>query len=421
MDEDARMWRLLADNARFRLFLFADLISCFGNGLSGIGVTWFIRELTGDNTSVGMLIAVHVVGGIVMFPFAGWIADRFDRRRVLVVSNAFRAALSVLGAAAVFAGFHPALAIFILAFTSGMGWTVFFPASRGLLQEILSSEEYTRGSGLVETSLQIGTFVSAAAMGLLYVTVGFGTLLVADALTFIASNVLLSRMQHRSSVRPEHLPFLQQIREGFAFLSRHRVLLGYGIVLFLPFVVTMSLNVVMPGYVAVHLRRDAATFGIADMCYGIGAFLAGLCAAGVIRTAGGRFRAIALFFGASIAGLSFLAGNRWVAGLCAACTIVGFANSSLRVTMQAHLMELVPKEFMGRCMSIWLGISMVMHLISSSTVGLLMDAISVPVGFVWLAAVMAAGFVGALLVARALARGALPLHSGTPSATVGVV
>lgn len=418
--EHRLMWRLLAGNSQFRMFLFADLISCFGNGLSGIGVTWFIRESMGSNAAVGLLLALHIAGGMVMFPFAGGIADRFDRRKVLIASNAFRAGLTFAVAGVVFAGTHPVAAVYFLAFTGGMGWTVFFPASRGLLQEILSGGEYTRGTGLVETSLQVGTFVSAAAMGLLYVHWGFGTILVIDACTFVASNALLMRMRHTSLLHPQHQPFLSQIGEGLRFLGRHRALLGYGIVLFVPFVATMSFNVVMPGYVSAHLKRNALTFGLADMTYGIGACAAGL-AASAIAARLPRSRAISGLFLVSIGGLLFLAGNSWVVGLYAGCAAVGFSNSSLRVSMQAHLMELVPGAAMGRCMSIWLGISMCMHLLSSSAAGVLMDAFSPPAGFAWLAAVMMAGLCGACWVRRALERAGgrtgNSLHSAAPFTT----
>lgn len=411
------MWRLFVANGRFRTYLLADFISCFGNGLSGIGAVWFIRQLMGSNASVGLLMVLHIVGGMVMFPFAGGIADRFDRRGVLIASNACRAGLSLAVAAAIFSGLHPGAAVYALAFAGGMGWTVFFPASRGLLQEILAGGEYVRGTGMAEASLQIGTFMAAAAMGILYDRWGFGTILVIDAFTFVVSNALLMRMQPTAAPRPRpQQPFLTQIREGVAFLARRRPLLAYGVVLFIPFVVTLSLNVVMPGYVSSRLGRGAATFGFADMCYGVGACVAGL-AASTISARSSRPRAIALLFVSSISGLLFLAGNRWVSGLFAASGVIGFANSSLRVVMQAHLMELVPQEVMGRCMSLWFGISMFLHIASSSVAGLLMDLLPTPAGFVWLAAVMAAGLCGIRRISLALARTGTPLHSGRPFTT----
>ncbi len=363
--------------------------------MSFIGASWFILEATGSNSSVGSLLALTLFAGLVTFPFSGMIADRFNRRQVLWWSNLVRGIIITAVAATILTGSFKTPYLYFLVIVAGAGWSVFVPASRGLVQELVPQDELIKGNSLAEISMQAGMFMAAAACGVIYKYLGFAAILLIDAATFFVSNYFLAKIRYDAIVAHDrHEPFYKQFSNGLKFLVQNPFIFGFGVMMFLPFVATMTSNVVLPGYVRGYLHQDSVVFGLADMSYGVGACLSGFIAISLAARLT-RNRGVILFFIASIASLVFLVFNRHVAGLYAASVVFGLCNSSIRILLQTTAMEVTPKEFFGRAMSVWMAFSMAMQVASTYGVGRLMDAVSTNFGFLLLAAIMAIGLAGA--------------------------
>lgn len=394
------MFLSIFKNQRFKGFFVADIISSFGAGMSFIGANWFVMEFTGTNKAVGSLLAVTLASGLVIFPFAGTIADRFRRTKVMVVANITRAIASAIIAAALIAGKFDMRLIYLLAVIAGAGWAIFMPASRAFVQEVLPREDYIKGSSFIEVSLQVGMFTAAAACGIVYKYLGFPAILLIETCTFLAGSYFLSRIKYEAIIAPDKGEvFYKQFINGGRYLLRHPATLAFGIAMFIPFVATMSSNVILPGYVNRHLMADTVVFGFADMSYSMGACLSGFIAAHLVSKLG-RHRTVIMFFVASTMTQFYLVANAGIAGLYIASLIFGLGNSSLRIALHSQAMELVPTEYMGRCMSVWMALSMIMQVASAYGLGSLTDILPVRFGFLWLAAIMMAGFGGYLWLAQ---------------------
>lgn len=380
-------------NRNFRHYFIADVISGFGTGMSFIGANWFILELTGKSSSVGLLLAVTLLSGLVVFPFAGTIADKFSRKKVIIWSNAVRAIAIAAMAALYYTGRFNTGYLYFLAVVGGVGWTIFIPASRGMVQELLEKGDLIKGNSLIEISMQVGMFTAAAVAGIVYKFWGFGAIMVIDAVTFLVSNISLVGINYDRIMAHDHEEsFRVQFSNGLRYLKSNAAVFVFGIVAFIPFAATMASNVVLPGYVSEHLGRDSVVFGLADMSYGIGACLSGFIAAAVAAKIT-KHRAIVAFFVVSTAACVYLVFNAQVAGLYAASLVFGLCNSSLRIVMNTILMEEVPKAYFGRAMSVWMACSMFMQAAVSYGIGALMDVFYVTMGFLWISIVMIVGFV----------------------------
>ncbi|MGM0421056.1 MAG: MFS transporter, partial [Bacillota bacterium] len=93
MEEQTRsIWK----NKNFFLLFAGGLVSRIGNGIHHIALVWFILELTGSGTATGTILLLSTLPGVLVSPFGGLIADRFDRK-ALIVGNDFLRGLIVLG------------------------------------------------------------------------------------------------------------------------------------------------------------------------------------------------------------------------------------------------------------------------------------------------------------------------------------
>jgi DHA3 family tetracycline resistance protein-like MFS transporter len=375
----------------FRLYFAGEAISSLGNGIGLIALTWYLLDRTGDATAVSLFWGLALGAGLFTLPLGGVVADRYSRRSIAVAADAIGLATMLLLGAIALAGDPPLALVYAVTFLAGVGHALFWPAIVALLQEIIPVDELTEASGLREITFQVGNMTGAALGGPLFEQVGLGWALVLDAATFAASAVALILIRYRPIAAPEHASFRTLVAGGVDYLRRHGAVALFGVVSLVPFVATISLNVVAVAYVADVLERDATTYGVFDMTYSAGAVASGFLAALVVLRFG-EWTALASFMLALAAVYAaFALEPTALAPAFALMFLAGFCSSAYRVVSQAVLLRIVPKAVMGRTTAAFLLVSTVLQVAVAFSIGPLIDAGGVGVAFLLLALLVAAG------------------------------
>src|SRR5919197_691965 len=199
-------------------------------------------------------------------------------------------------------------------------------------------------------------------------------------------------------------------RPSLAYLRRHRAVAGFGVASVIPWVATISLNVVIVPYVLQALRLSATAYGLADMTYGAGAMASGFLAAILVLRLGdwtsmtGVMAALVACY-AALAVLPALVATFYVLAFAA-----GFCSSAFRVITNALLFKVVPNEVMGRTAATFLLASMLLQVAVTLAIGPLVNHAGPRGGFAALAAIVAGGLALLLVVAPAFRR----LPQGVP-------
>lgn len=375
----------------FRNFFFSDIISGFGVGMSFIGANWFLMDQTNSLQSLGFMLSLNVIAGFLVFPYVGTITDKFNRKTIIFWAHIIRA-IVILGVCStfLFSGFKIEF-LYLLAVLNGIGWTVYMSASRSLIQELLDAEDLINGNSLIEISLQVGMFMAAAVSGFLYAFFGFWLILLINAMAFLISTLFLVRIKYSPMlVEDKEETFYVNFKKGLTYLKERPGIFLLGVAAVIPLVTTMTFNVVLPGYVNLSLNGSSVVFGFADMFYGCGGLLAGFIAAPLAKKIS-KNGATIVFFLISIGTLVAAAVNSYIFVLYLISVLFGLGNSSIRIVMNTTIMENVSKSYMGRAMSVWMAISLLLQTVSASGVGLLMDSLSPRAGFIWMSVLMLMG------------------------------
>lgn len=384
----------------FRNFFLSEIISGFGVGMSTIGANWFLLDQTNSTKLIGLMLSLNVIAGFLVAPLIGTLADKFNRK-VIILWTYLVQVIVLIGITGLLSisGFKIEY-VYLFAIVNGMGWTTYISTSRSLVQEILSDQDYINGNSLVEISLQVGMFMAGAASGVIYKYSGFEFILIFNATAFILSSIFLSRVKYNSiTIDNKEETYRESFKNGIRYLADRPKIFFLGVVAIIPLVSTMMYNVVLPGYVSDTVGGDSIVFGLSDMFYGIGGLLSGLIAAPVAKRISNNATVI-LFFCLSIGILLCFAFNSYVLVLFLGSVLFGLSNSSLRIVMNTTLMETVSKSFMGRAMSVWMAISLIIQAIASPVLGLLIDKFSPGVGFMALSGLMIIGFIIYRIVVR---------------------
>ena len=276
----------LLKNARFRRLWIGQGLSFVGDFVSTVALVLLVVDVSGSASAVGGVLVARLLPTLAS-PLVGVLADRLDRRAVLVAADLVRAVL-VLGL--IFARDLPI--IFALVFLLGVAQTVFNPTVRAAFPSVVGGGDLTRANAIISGTFSFSVMAGPALGGVLVATVGVELAFLLDALTFLASAALLSTIRLPAPERDGgEEGFFEELRAGFGYLASARVppiVAG-------AFLATLTANAAIPA--EAFLAKD--TFGAGDVGYGL---LASLWGGGMILGSaltvvlGGRINLISLYF-----------------------------------------------------------------------------------------------------------------------------
>lgn len=202
----------------FRLFFGGQLISQVGNWLTLVAQTLLVLKLTNSGYALGALAAAQFGPVLVLGAFAGLMADRSDKRRLLIIVQVLAMLQSFALAGLAFMDRPPLLAIYLVAMVSGIATAFDNPARRSFVVEMVP-EEHINNAVSLNSALMTGSRVLGPALaGLLVSTVGFGWCFALDGVSYLAVIVAFWRMNpgelRQAPVTPKGKG---QIREGLRY------------------------------------------------------------------------------------------------------------------------------------------------------------------------------------------------------------
>jgi MFS family permease len=358
----------LLRNTRFLRLWLGQGISFVGDAVSMVALVILIVQITGSASAVGGALVARLLPTLAS-PLAGVLADRLDRRIVLVASDLARAIL-VLGM--VFA--RDLVILYVLIFLMGLARTLFNPTVRAAFPSVVGGGDLTRANSLISATFSISITVGPALGGLLVATVGVDAAFVLDAVTYLISAALLSLIPLPRPQGSEDKGVVRELRSGFSYLVGARVPLGIVVGAFLTVLAT---DITIPA--EVFLAKE--TFDAGDVGYGLLVSLWGIgMVAGSALTAvlANRVNLIPLYFVGIFFWALALAGTglspTFIIAL-GALTVAGISNGIDNVATDTIVQTRVPDALLGRVFSVRFLSYSIAEALAYPAGGLIMDAI----------------------------------------------
>lgn len=334
----------------FRLFFGGQLISQIGNWLTLVAQALLVLALTDDGVALGGLAAAQFGPVLLIGPWAGLIADRSDKRKLLMIVQFIAMAQSLVLAALAFSGDPPVLAIYAVALVGGVTVAFDNPARRAFVVEMVPEDDTANAVSLNSALMTGSRVIGPAIAGLLISTVGFGWCFLVDAFSYLFVIEGLRRMdtsQLRPSVVAERAR--GQVRAGLRY-ARSVPELWVPLVM-MAVVGTLSYNfqTVFPLFVTRDLGGSAETFTALFSVVSIGALVGALVSA-ARKTASVRTVSLsAMAFGASMAVMAFVpnATTAFAVGL-----VLGVSSISFLVSSTAIVQMRAAPEMRGRVLAL---------------------------------------------------------------------
>jgi len=383
----------------YRLWFAGALVSNIGSWMQRTAQDWIVlTQLTDhDAAALGITMALQFGPILVLMPIAGLMADRFDRKRLLMWTQALQCALALALGILVVLGTVQLWEVYLFALLLGIVTAIDAPARQAFVSELVPDADLPNAVALNSTSFQSARLVGPALAGVLVALIGAGPVFLLNALSFggvIAGLGLIRRSQLRAVTRLA--PAKGQIRDGLRYVrSRPDIL----VVLVMVFIVgTFGFN--FPVFIAtmatVEFGQGATGFGLLSSVIAAGAVVGSLLAARRERARFGVVVVAAGAFGLSCL-LAALAPSLWTFALT--LLVIGVSSLTMMTTANAYVQTTTEPAMRGRVMALYMAIfaggtpigAPVVGLVANGLgprwalgIGALSGAIAAGVAIVWL-------------------------------------
>ena len=336
----------------FRLFAAGQLISMTGTWVQLVAQSWLIYRLTGRATLLGL---VGFAGNFPIFllaPIGGALADRFERRRIIVVTQAISMVLAFVLAGLTLGGVVREWHIVALAAGLGIIHAFDIPARQSFLVEMVGRDDLINAIGLNSSLFNGARMIGPAVAGVLVAAVGEGWCFFINAISFAAVLVALLAIRVPPFQAPAKTSTLSRIREGFAFAVHERPVRALLVMLSFLSLVGMPFMVLMPVFADRVLFGGPAAYGILMSAAGMGALAGAIALASKrdVRGLGGWVARAAIGFGALLAVFS-LSRSMWLSVLL--LLPIGFSMMVQISSSNTLIQTMVPDALRGRVMSVY--------------------------------------------------------------------
>jgi MFS family permease len=334
----------------FRLFFIGQTISNTGNWLTRVALILLVLKISGSGFAVGALAACQFGPILLLSPLAGALADRSDKRHLLLLTQSLEMAQSIGLAILAFMPHPPLGGLYALAIGGGALLAFDNPLRRSFVTEMVVAEDIPNAVVLYSIIVNVSRIFGPALAGLLILTLGYGWCFTIDAATYLAVLFCLAIMRpaelHRRPARPRTKG---EVREGMRYVRAMPVLWISLVMLLGVNMLAYNFTVTLPLFVTDALHRSGAVFTVLYAVFGSGAVVSALIVAhrSLVRMRHIIFGAVALGFTMLI--LAFAPG---VGAAVPAVFLVGMA-SILYLTATTAIIQVEAKpEMHGRVLSL---------------------------------------------------------------------
>lgn len=358
------------------LLFIANSISTIAQGISMIAIPWYFVQEEMFPTYTKFFIFANVV---VLFwvPYCGVIIDKYNRKNIFLVANLISAIILLSVAYYGYAnGGLPWLFVASIFGMTFMNYNIHYPNLYAFVQEITEPHQYGKITSYLEIQGQLSSMLAGAASAILLEGIEKGPqkllglninipftieawniedIFLMDGITYVISFIIISFISYQAlkDSKSETGSILSRLKSGIAYFKKYPEIFIFGVASYCIFVVVILEGFLLGAkYVDAHLQGGGDMYAFSDVCYSVGAFLAGVCINTVFRRVKAPSALIILtIMTAALFFILFATKNALF--LYAMLFVLGLTNAGGRIIRTTFLFKKIPNHVFGRAASLF--------------------------------------------------------------------
>jgi MFS family permease len=334
----------------FRLFFAGQLVSQTGTWLSMVTQTLLVLKLTDSGVALGLLMAFQFGPMLLLGAWAGAVADRSDKRKMLIVLQSLAMAQSIILGVVVLAGAASVPVIYALAAAQGFITAFDNPVRRSFVVEMVPADDLPNAVSLNSAIMTGSRVLGPAIAGALVLTVGYGWPFIIDGFSYTAVIAGLVMMRPSELFRAPPMPHRKgQVRQGLRYIRSEPNLLVPLIMMALIGTFAFNFQVTVPLLVNGPLDGGTGTFTLLFSVLSLGSLIGALATARRSRVTPQQLVNAAAAFGVAMV---LLAISPSLGVAFPVSVLIGLASIAFMTTSTAIVQLLAGAEYRGRVLAI---------------------------------------------------------------------
>lgn len=335
----------------YRMFFGGQVVSWTGTWVQWVAQGWLVLRLTDSGLGLGLVTAIQWLPILLLGAWAGVVADRVDKRKLLIFTNASSGVLSLLLGLLTVAGVVTLWMVIAVALLLGVVTALDNPARQTFTMEMVGRSRLANAVSLNTATFTTARVLGPAIAGVTISTVGIGPCFLLNAISVLPVTLALTFM-NRSELRPsEQIARSKgQVREGLRYVQSVPVLKTLLVMMAVIGTLQYNFAVLLPVLAKETFAGDAGTLGLIGAAIGIGMFAGSMTNAAIGRSD----RRVLLGAGFALGTFTILAAGAptlWTAVLL--LVPLGAASMAFLATMNATLQLTASDDMRGRVMAIY--------------------------------------------------------------------
>jgi surfactin synthase thioesterase subunit/MFS family permease len=276
-DDAALPTQTVAPNLNlFFLVALGQLISILGTGLAAFALDVWVLQQTGSVSAYALVTALTWLPSILLLPIAGAVADRYDRRRIMILSDAVAICATLVIGLLFWTGALQIWHVCAMVIVSSAANAFQRPAYAAAISQMVPKRYLGHVNGLVNVGTAAGNLLSQLGGGVLVMTIGLGGAILVDVLTFLLAVVTLLFVRFPDTLfkKQQEEPLLREVVRGWQYIIKRRGLMAMTTFFlglnFLSSIVTVLIPPLVLSF------GSPATLGAVNTAFGIGLLVGGL-------------------------------------------------------------------------------------------------------------------------------------------------
>lgn len=337
----------------YRLYWFGQLSSVLAQNMETIAQSWLVLELTNSPLILGLTGLTHAVPTIALTLLGGVLADRADRRRIMIITQAASAVVFFCLATLVSTGLIRLWHVIVAAFLSGSLKAFDRPSRMALLPQMVPREDMANAVAMGGSIWQLNRLIGPAVAGMSIYLLGVGpTYYICFVASFMAVGLWLFIRAKREPLESSRSGLLGHMMEGLNFIRENELFYIFIAMTFFNSVFGMSYLILMPVFARDILLVGSQGYGFLQSAGGAGALGGTLMVAYLAQSGKKVWQAIlgAIIFGSLLITFSF---SPWYQLSLGLAFLMGWASQFYMTTINTLLQLNVPEQLRGRVMGIY--------------------------------------------------------------------
>ncbi len=352
----------------FWLYAMGRFVSLVGTGVDDIAIPLFILDLTKSGTIMGTFMIIAMVPRLILYPLAGVVGDRLNRKKIMVYMDFGRGAVLLFFAVLAVRNLVTIPLLFLGAFVISIMNALFGPATIAMLPDIAKEEDLTRANSVLGAFDSVSYIVGPALGGIIYGVGGIKAAFLIDGVSFVGSAVseIFIRYEQKTKNLGKVKEIVSDLKEGLLFVKTNRGLLTLAVfALLINFLATPIFVVLLPYVLRVVIQFSSEQFGILQTSFMAGVLIGNVIIGtllarskvevmlkrGLLLQSGFVFVFAALIFPQTVEGLGY-AGWTLFSVLFITFVFMGLFNAFVNTPLNVELQKLTPTEFRARVFSV---------------------------------------------------------------------